>query len=47
MGSVMIEENVVKAAGAFGCTTRAEMERLIREAGFVPRQRDTLYNIVA
>jgi dehypoxanthine futalosine cyclase len=47
MGSVMIEENVVKAAGAHGCTTRAEMERLIREAGFVPRQRDTLYNIVA
>jgi cyclic dehypoxanthinyl futalosine synthase len=46
MGSVMIEENVVKAAGAHGCTTRAEMERLIREAGFVPRQRDTLYNIV-
>jgi len=46
MGSIMIEENVVKAAGAHGCTTRAEMERLIREAGFVPRQRDTLYRFV-
>jgi cyclic dehypoxanthinyl futalosine synthase len=46
MGSVMIEENVVKAAGAHGCTTRAEMERLIRDAGFIPRQRDTLYNIL-
>jgi cyclic dehypoxanthinyl futalosine synthase len=46
MGSIMIEENVVKAAGAHGCTTRAEMERLIREAGFAPRQRDTLYRLV-
>ena len=46
MGSIMIEENVVKAAGAHGCTTRAEMERLIREAGFTPRQRDTLYRFV-
>jgi len=47
MGSIMIEENVVKAAGAHGCTTRLEMERLIREAGYLPRQRDTLYNLVA
>jgi cyclic dehypoxanthinyl futalosine synthase len=47
MGSIMIEENVVKAAGAHGCTTRTEMERLIREAGYQPRQRDTLYNPVA
>ncbi|HUD71277.1 MAG TPA: cyclic dehypoxanthinyl futalosine synthase [Dongiaceae bacterium] len=46
MGSIMIEENVVKAAGAHGCTTRLEMERLIREAGYLPRQRDTLYNLV-
>jgi dehypoxanthine futalosine cyclase len=47
MGSTMIEENVVRAAGAYGCTTRSEIERLIREAGYVPRQRDTLYNLVA
>jgi cyclic dehypoxanthinyl futalosine synthase len=46
MGSTMIEENVVRAAGAYGCTTRAEIERLIREAGYAPRQRDTLYNLV-
>ncbi|MFQ5876589.1 MAG: cyclic dehypoxanthinyl futalosine synthase [Acidobacteriota bacterium] len=46
MGSTMIEENVVRAAGAYGCTTRAEIERLIREAGYVPRQRDTLYELV-
>ncbi len=47
MGSIMIEENVVRSAGAFGCTTRPEIERLIREAGYIPRQRDTLYNLVA
>jgi len=47
MGSIMIEENVVRAAGAHGCTTRMEMERLIREAGYDPRQRDTLYNLVS
>jgi len=47
MGSTMIEENVVRAAGAHGCTTRVEIERLIREAGYVPRQRDTLYRPVA
>ncbi|MGH9749812.1 MAG: cyclic dehypoxanthinyl futalosine synthase [Candidatus Polarisedimenticolia bacterium] len=47
MGSTMIEENVVRAAGAHGCTTRLEIERLIREAGFVPRQRDTLYRPVS
>jgi cyclic dehypoxanthinyl futalosine synthase len=46
MGSTMIEENVVKAAGAHGCTTRTELERLIRAAGYTPRQRDTLYNLV-
>ena len=46
MGSTMIEENVVKAAGAHGCITRTEIERLIREAGYLPRQRDTLYNLI-
>jgi 2-iminoacetate synthase ThiH len=37
----------VRAAGAHGCTTRTEIERLVREAGYQPRQRDTLYNLVA
>ncbi len=46
MGSIMIEENVVRAAGAQGCTTRLEIERLIRDAGYSPRQRDTLYRPV-
>ncbi len=47
MGSTMIEENVVRAAGARGCTTRTEIERLIHEAGYVPRQRDTLYRLLS
>jgi len=46
MGSVMIEENVVRSAGNTFCTTRDELERLIAEAGYHPRQRDTLYRIV-
>ena len=47
MGSVMIEENVVSAAGSFHCTTASEMERVIRDAGFVPFQRDHRYRPVA
>ena len=47
MGSTMIEENVVRAAGAHGCTNRTEIERIIREAGYAPRQRDTLYRLVS
>ena len=43
VGSIMIEENVVSAAGAHHCTTEEELRRMIRSAGFVPRQRDTLY----
>ena len=46
MGSVMIEENVVRSAGNTFCTTRDELERLISEAGYHPRQRDTLYRLV-
>jgi cyclic dehypoxanthinyl futalosine synthase len=43
VGSVMIEENVVKSAGVTNCTTEEELRRIIRDAGFVPKQRDTLY----
>ncbi|MDW8355794.1 MAG: cyclic dehypoxanthinyl futalosine synthase [Bryobacterales bacterium] len=43
VGSVMIEENVVSAAGAHHRSTEEELRRIIRDAGFVPRQRDTLY----
>ncbi len=43
VGSVMLEENVVKAAGTSNCTTEEELRRIIRGAGFRPAQRDTLY----
>lgn len=43
VGSVMLEENVVRAAGVTNCTTEEELRRVIRDAGFRPVQRDTLY----
>jgi cyclic dehypoxanthinyl futalosine synthase len=46
MGSVMIEENVVSAAGTTYCTTADELAHLIRSLGKVPVQRDTLYRDV-
>src|SRR6476646_9216797 len=46
MGSIMIEENVVSAAGANNSADEAMLQFLIREAGFVPQQRDILYKHV-
>jgi cyclic dehypoxanthinyl futalosine synthase len=46
MGSTMIEENVVAAAGTRFMLARDELVRLIRDAGLVPVQRDTLYREV-
>src|SRR5271167_2964386 len=43
VGSVMLEENVVRAAGVTNCTTEEELRWIIRDAGFRPAQRDTLY----
>lgn len=43
VGSIMIEENVVSAAGAHHRASEEELRRIIRDAGFIPRQRDTLY----
>ncbi len=43
VGSVMLEENVVRAAGVTNCTNEEELRRIIRDAGFKPVQRDTLY----
>ncbi len=39
----MLEENVVAAAGAAYRMGQADMERVIRGAGYRPRQRRTLY----
>ncbi|MCS7188920.1 MAG: cyclic dehypoxanthinyl futalosine synthase [Bacteroidia bacterium] len=43
MGSIMIEENVVSAAGASYRFTAKEIQAVIRSAGFEPRLRDQLY----
>jgi cyclic dehypoxanthinyl futalosine synthase len=43
VGSIMIEENVVSAAGAHHRASEEELRRVIRDAGFVAKQRDTLY----
>jgi cyclic dehypoxanthinyl futalosine synthase len=43
VGSIMIEENVVAAAGTHHRASEEELRRIIRDAGFTPRQRDTLY----
>src|SRR4051812_5079443 len=46
MGSIMIEENVVSAAGASTQANEKELRYQIREAGFRPQQRDILYRYV-
>jgi cyclic dehypoxanthinyl futalosine synthase len=46
LGSIMLEENVVRAAGASYSLTEEEMVELIRCAGRVPAQRNTEYKIV-
>ncbi len=46
MGSVMMEENVVSAAGTTYKLEAREICRLIRDAGWVPAQRDQYYNVL-
>jgi cyclic dehypoxanthinyl futalosine synthase len=46
MGSVMIEENVVRAAGASYCMDEVEIVRNIENAGFVPKRRNMHYDIL-
>jgi cyclic dehypoxanthinyl futalosine synthase len=46
-GSLMIEENVVSAANTTHRTSIAEMERLIRDAGFHAARRRQDYSIIA
>ena len=45
-GGTLFEENVHLATGHLNKTTIAEIETLIREAGFAPAQRTTEYEIV-
>ncbi len=43
MGSILIEENVVNAAGCKNTSSEEDLRRLISDAGFRPIKRDTLY----
>lgn len=45
-GGTMLEENVVRAAGAGHRLKQDEIIRMIRDAGFVPAQRTTDYRII-
>jgi cyclic dehypoxanthinyl futalosine synthase len=46
MGSVMIEENVVRAAGASYCMDELEIVRNIEDAGFAAKRRNMHYEIL-
>lgn len=46
MGSVMMEENVVSSAGSTHCLNEPMICRLIRDAGFIPAQRDNAYDLL-
>ncbi len=46
MGSVMMEENVVSAAGTTYCLDESVLCHLIRTAGFTPAQRDNCYRLL-
>jgi cyclic dehypoxanthinyl futalosine synthase len=46
MGSVMIEENVVRAAGASYCMDEVEIVRNIEEAGFAAKRRNMHYEML-
>ncbi len=47
VGSILIEENVVYAAGVRNRTNESELRRIIVDAGYIPAQRDTLYRSYA
>jgi cyclic dehypoxanthinyl futalosine synthase len=46
MGSLMIEENVVSKAGTVFQLSVEEIRRAIREAGYIPRQRNVFYEYI-
>jgi len=46
MGSVMIEENVVRSAGASYCMDELEIVSNVEDAGFVPKRRNMHYEIL-
>ena len=46
MGSLMIEENVVASAGTVHYLTLEQIRSSIREAGYIPRQRNVFYELI-
>jgi len=46
MGGTLIEDKVLEPTGIRVNTRRDDLIRLIRDAGFIPVQRDTNYDIV-
>jgi cyclic dehypoxanthinyl futalosine synthase len=46
MGSVMIEENVVRAAGASYCMDEVEIVRNVEDAGYVAKRRNMHYDVL-
>jgi cyclic dehypoxanthinyl futalosine synthase len=46
LGSIMIEENVVSAAGSANRFTADEMQSIIKDAGFVPGRRNQKYELI-
>ncbi len=46
MGSLMIEENVVAAAGTVHYLTLAQMREAIVELGYTPRRRNVFYQLI-
>ena len=46
MGSLMLEENVVSSAGTVYHLSLETIRRCIREAGYVPRQRNVFYEYI-
>jgi cyclic dehypoxanthinyl futalosine synthase len=46
LGSIMIEENVVSAAGSNNRFNAEEMQEIIKEAGFVPARRNQKYELI-
>jgi cyclic dehypoxanthinyl futalosine synthase len=46
MGSLMIEENVVAQAGTVHHLTLDTIRNVIRESGYIPRQRNVFYELI-
>jgi cyclic dehypoxanthinyl futalosine synthase len=46
LGSIMIEENVVSAAGATNRFNASDMQEIIKEAGFIPGRRNQKYELL-